>query len=127
MAEALKSAQAWRPGRAWAALLFLPALACQAADPTQPPAGFSENPGAASDTPAPNLTVGGVYLLGSKPYALVDGLVLRLGDPLAEGRVSRIDEQGVWLKTATGTRLLPLLPQVKKTPAATAAGMEKKR
>ncbi|MEW5788423.1 MAG: hypothetical protein AB1899_11280 [Pseudomonadota bacterium] len=111
---------------ALATLLLAPA-ATWAADPTRPPPGFAEDAPAGREAALPALAVGAVYLLEKKPYALVDGLVVKPGDPLGEGRVSRIDERGVWLKTAAGPRLLPLLPQVKKTPAGSAPGMEKRK
>ena len=59
--------------------------------------------------------------MGNDAYALVAGQAVRLGDRLdlgaaaGVGRVTRIDESGVWLKTRTGLRQLRLLPQVKKT------------
>jgi hypothetical protein len=55
---------------------------------------------------------------------------VRQGDPLANGKVVKIDANGVWI-TITGTdkrgnsmRLLKLLPDVVKTPPS--LGMEKK-
>ncbi len=39
-------------------------------------------------------------------------------EPLAGGRVARIDEHGVLLKGPAGERLLRLLPEVVKTPSA---------
>lgn len=96
-------------------------------DPTRPPSGFSEQPGAVSDRPAEvSLELKGVFLMGARPYALLNGQSVRVGDRLDEGVVvSAIDEQGVWLKTPQGPRQLKLWPQVKKTPSPE-AGMEKK-
>jgi len=104
-------------------------------DPTQPPPGFSEQPGAAA--PAQQeaaLVVSSLFLMGAKPYAVVDGQIVRPGDPLAGGKVGRIDANGVWItapaggKTRTGMRLLKWLPEVVKTPAQArpAARTEKK-
>jgi hypothetical protein len=84
-------------------------------DPTRPPAGFGA-PDTAQDQPPP-LVVNSVFLMGRKPYALVDGMAVRVGDRLGEGRVSRIDEAGVWLKTPAGTRHLKLVPGIDKRPA----------
>lgn len=83
-------------------------------DPTRPPAAFSAPP---PDQAAPKLpeVVNAIYLAGKKPYALVDGVALHVGDPLGEGNVVRIDETGVWLKEPAGERVLRLLPGVEKT------------
>lgn len=94
-------------------------LACTAAasgpeDPTRPPPGFSEtaaDPAAVQEAPL-NLT--SLFLMGRQPYAVIDGLVVRLGDRLGNGRVTRIDETGVRLKTPEGVRHLKLLPDVEK-------------
>jgi len=95
----------------------LPAAGANLSDPTRPPTGFSEQ-AKATDVPqeAP-LLVSSVFLMGAKPYAILDGQVVRVGDKLEAGRVSKIDEAGVWLKTPTGPRQLKLLPDVKKSPA----------
>jgi len=98
------------------ALAIQPVLA-DMADPTRPPPGLGARPaGDALATPA--LEVSSVFLMGRHPYALVDGMTVRPGDRLGESRVSRIDEQGVWLRTPAGPRLLRLVPDVQKQPAA---------
>lgn len=103
------------------------ASALAQSDPTRPPAGFSEQPVAAAAKPAePVPELAGVFLLGERPYALLNGQALHVGDRLEEGvTVRAIDEQGVWLQTPQGPRQLKLWPQVRKTPRP-AAGMEKK-
>jgi hypothetical protein len=97
------------------------ALAARAEDPTRPPTGFVEKPLTEAPGQAPAVEtppqVAAVFLLSARPYALVDNQVVRVGDKLGGGRVSRIDEHGVWLKTAAGIQQLKLLPDVKKTPA----------
>lgn len=96
------------------------ALAARADDPTRPPAGFVEHSAAdaAGETPAQETPpqVAAVFLLSTRPYALVDQQVVRVGDKLGAGRVNKIDEHGVWLKTASGIQQLKLLPDVMKTP-----------
>lgn len=87
------------------------------ADPTRPPAGLGSAAVAGQDVeglPAP-LIVQSVFLTGKRPYALVDDMTVRVGDRLADSRVSRIDEQGVWLGTRNNKRLLKLTPDVSKT------------
>jgi len=104
-------------------------------DPTQPPPGFSEQPGAAA--PAQQeaaLVVSSLFLMGAKPYAVVDDQIVRPGDPLAGGKVAKIDANGVWVSVPGGgkakpsMRQLKWLPAVVKTPAKAppSARMEKK-
>lgn len=102
-------------------------------DPTRPPPGYGEpsptNPNLAAP-PEAALNVSSLFLMGNTPYALVDGQIVRPGDPLGNGKVARIDASGVWIRvSATGTtpaglRQLKWLPEVVKTPAK--ARMEKK-
>jgi hypothetical protein len=108
--------------------------AADSADPTRPPPGFSEQPGttAPAQQEAP-LAVSSLFLMGAKPYAVVDGQIVRPGDPLAGGRVGKIDAAGVWIalpggKNKTRMRQLKWLPEVVKTPAKAppSARMEKK-
>ena len=84
-------------------------------DPTRPPPGFGA-PRGAQPQEAP-LQVGGVFLMGPKPYALVNGMTVHPGDRLGGGQVERIDHRGVWLKVGGGKRLLELVPDVVKRPA----------
>lgn len=90
----------------------------QAGDPTRPPAGFQEVPSAvieAAPVEVP-LALTGVFLLAERPYAMINGQAVRVGEELGAGQVvSGIDEQGLWLKTPKGVRQIKLLPQVKKT------------
>lgn len=82
-------------------------------DPTRPPPGFAES-GAGAAPGEPALAVTSLFLMGARPYAVVDGQIVHVGDHLGEGRIRRIDAQGVWLRTAAGTKLLRLLPGVEK-------------
>ncbi len=102
------------------------AAQAEVSDPTRPPPGYSEqelagHPESAPQTPA--LEVSSLFLMGDKPYALVDGQIVRPGDPLADGKVARIDAAGVWLRVpgAAGLRLLKWLPDVVKTPLRASA------
>jgi hypothetical protein len=108
--------------------LILACSSLQAADlpdPTRPPAAFTAPP--PDKAAPPPQVVNAVYLTGKTPYALVDGIALHVGDPLGEGKVTRIDEAGVWLKEPGGVRVLRLLPGVEKTsspPAGAKAGAQ---
>jgi hypothetical protein len=100
------------------------------ADPTQPPPGYSSRELADPTIPAPvvpALRVESLFLMGDKPYALVDGIIVRPGDPLADGRIARIDAAGVWLRVpgARRNRLLKWLPDVVKTPLPAPAEMSR--
>lgn len=92
-------------------------------DPTRPPAGFNQQAGSEEAPQAAPMVVNTLFLMGARPYALVDGQVVRVGDRLEAGRVVKINESGVWLKTPTGSRQLELLPDVRKKPA----GQDKKK
>ena len=102
-------------------------------DPTQPPPGFAAPAptGQLQSAPAEApLQVSSLFLMGAKPWAIIDGQIVRPGDPIAGGKVAKIDANGVWVavagqdKTRTSLRLLKLLPEVVKTPPK--VGMEKK-
>jgi hypothetical protein len=114
----------------------LPVRASSITDPTKPPASFqlsttiSGQQGTQEGTMADSLTpakaplsVTSLFLMGDNPYALVDGVILRPGDPLAEGKISKIDAQGVWLKVpneetgGSSLRQIKLLPDISKTMA----------
>ncbi len=108
------------------------AFAAETNDPTRPPPGYSQRDASASAAATPQaapLRVSSLFLLGDKPYALVDGQIVRPGDPLAEGKVAGIDARGVWIVLPDRRRrLLKWLPEVVKTPAGSPPGarMEKK-
>jgi len=116
-----------------ATLLSHAAAGADINDPTQPPPGYSAQALTGTALPAPEaaaLSVSSLFLMGDKPYAIVDGQFVRQGDPLASGKVAKIDAHGVWIAVAgeskgrSSLRLLKLLPQVARTPRK--VGMEKK-
>ena len=114
------------------ALTLIGAAHADIADPTRPPAGYAEPELAsigANSPKEPGLNVSSLFLMGDRPYAVVDGQIVRPGDPLADGRVAGIDARGVWIaRPDKSKRLLKWLPEVNKTPARTPprARMEKK-
>jgi hypothetical protein len=115
--EGRVASRKWREWAA-AALLLLASLTPSAwgdmTDPTRPPPGFSVQ--GTVQVAEPPLLVTSVFLMDKRPYALVDGVTVRVGDRLGDGRVNRIEEQGVWLKTRAGKRLLKLVPGIDKKP-----------
>lgn len=95
----------------------------QLTDPTRPPPAMT----AAGQADAPLLHVTSVFLMGKRPYAIVDTLTVRVGDPLGDGKVRAITEHGVWLGTPAGKRLLPLVPDIDKRSAGKNNPLEKTR
>ena len=102
-------------------------------DPTRPPPGFGEHEPSGPTVPAVQeaaLIVSSLFLMGDKPYAMVDGQIVRPGDPLGDGKIARIDAGGVWIRISgtgnnpAGLRQLKWLPEVVKTPSR--ARMEKR-
>lgn len=136
MAHALNSGARGKTQAARISLLTLSLASCtlylpltpafaETLDPTRPPTGLSDQAKGPEATQAAPLRVSSVFLMGGRSYAIVAGQTVRVGDRLdprsesraGAGRVVKIDETGVWLRTASGLRQLKLLPEVKKTPA----------
>jgi len=115
----------WGAGLALGAALLLSPARAELPDPTRPPPALSVDAGGEALQPA--LRVTSVFLMGKRPYAIVDDLTVRVGDPLADGKVRAIDERGVWLATPAGKRLLPLVPGMDKRMAGKNNPLEKKR
>ena len=74
----------WLAGSA----LLSPGLA--SADPTRPPPGLNGATVAEQETIVPEapLIVQSVFLTSKRPYAIVDDMTVRVGDRLADSRVS---------------------------------------
>ncbi|HRH80807.1 MAG TPA: hypothetical protein PLW81_07165 [Thiobacillaceae bacterium] len=86
-------------------------------DPTRPPPGLADNSPEAAQAVQAAPQVSSIFRAGRLVFAIIDGREVKVGDRLGDGRVTRIDETGVWLRTPQGSRLLPLLPEVKKRPS----------
>jgi hypothetical protein len=85
-------------------------------DPTQPPFGYVTDAAGVAPPPPPPLKVTSIMVRpGKRSVAMVDGMPVRVGDSLGEGKVTRIDEGGLWLRTDAGPRRISLLPSVEKT------------
>lgn len=100
----------------WLLTGAMPLSASDLADPTRPPAGFAAHTAEAPLSVSPP-RVSSVLLMGAKSHAIVDGRLVRVGDRLQAGRVDKIDETGVWLRTSAGPRRLELLPGIEKLPS----------
>lgn len=100
-------------------MLFL-AACCQAgvvlaaADPTQPPAGFTaESAGAEVVDTGPRLQ-SVVLPRQGKPTAVISGQTVRLGERYGDSRLVRISENEVVLDGPQGVQRLSLTPEVSK-------------
>jgi len=86
------------------------------ADPTRPPASVSEPVPAG----APNVTPsGGLQTIivgrGRKPMALINGMMVGLGDKVGEATLVKISESEAVLQGPAGREVLQLLPGVAKS------------
>jgi len=114
---------AGRPGAAGRTALglvgavFAAAVHAQAlVDPTRPPAGWLARAAPAAERAASSVQT--VKTSKTGPVALVDGQVVKIGDPLGEGRVIRITDSEVVLQRAGGaTEVMKIHPRVEKHPA----------
>lgn len=86
-------------------------------DPTRPPPShYQAKPG--DPEQQSRLVVTSMILHPDKSYALVGSRVVKVGDVLGEGRVIKIDQFGIWIKTGRGIEQIKLLPGVAKQPAS---------
>ena len=93
------------------ALLAWAAQGAPFADPTRPP---DDTPGG----PAPSGSLGprleSVLIAPDRRVAVISGQQVRLGGKYGEGRVVRITESEVVIRSAEGTETLKLLPEAEK-------------
>jgi MSHA biogenesis protein MshK len=99
-----------------AAVLLVPtAQGAPFADPMRPP-DF-----APADA-APGVSAGSrlesVLIAPDRRVAVIGGQQVRLGEKFGDGRVVRITESEVVIRTAEGTQTLKLFPEVEKRPRA---------
>jgi MSHA biogenesis protein MshK len=96
-------------------------------DPTQPPAGFSNDFGQSTatledaDALKPVLSTI-IRRHGAKPVAVINGETVRLGGKIGDWVLVRIDESEVVLKGQDGRETLTLSPDVEKMPVKAVAG-----
>jgi len=99
-----------------AVLLLVPAAhGAPFADPTRPPdyAPADAAPGVSGGS-----RLESVLIAPDRRVAVIGGQQVRLGEKFGDGRVVRITESEVVIRTADGTQTLKLFPEVEKRPRA---------
>ena len=102
-----------------AAVLMLAATMAPAQglrDPTRPP-GADARAGRA-ETTRPGWILQSVLISPERRYAIINGEVVPVGGTVAGAELIAIAEERVTLRTADGTRILHLFPDVKRMGAA---------
>jgi hypothetical protein len=81
-------------------------------DPTQPPASLSS---ASTTTTGSNVaTVQSVTLGKQQRYAMINGATVKVGDIIEAGRIIKITESDVWVKSDNVISRISLFPNVSK-------------
>lgn len=83
-------------------------------DPTRPPQVSSARIGMGR-TPLPSGRIQMLLIGESRKYAVIDGILLRLGDLHHQWRLSSINADSVVMKSASGTQVIKANPSVVKT------------
>ncbi|ARU31009.1 hypothetical protein CAP31_04475 [Sulfuriferula sp. AH1] len=81
-------------------------------DPTQPPAGIDA--AGARTGPAAETQIQSITISGRQRYAMINGIIMKPGDVINEGRIVKITENTVIVKSASGLTALKLFPNVDK-------------
>ena len=104
---------AGRAGLLVCACLAMPAEAMERiADPTRPPTA-SDN---AQDVAMPVLQ--SVLIAPGRSEAIISGRLVRVGDQFGDGRVVKIVETEVVIRSGNESQTLKLFPSIEKRPAA---------
>lgn len=94
-------------------------------DPTRPPAAVSS--GAAGDAGAAALPIlHSIKISPSQRSAIIDGEIVHQGGKFGDARVIKITENEVVLRSAAGTEILRLFPDVSIKPVVTESAVGKK-
>lgn len=90
-------------------------------DPTQAPAAarLAGLPASEAGSAGTSTEPQHIMVLNGRPYLIVAGRRLGVGDPLGGARITRIGDGAVWLKEGGVTRRLSLYAGVEKRPAGT--------
>lgn len=111
MAQHLGLCIRWILAALWAGMAAS-SLADMPRDPTQPPAGINAagtNTGTAAGTQIQSITIS-----GNRRYAMINGITMKPGDTISEGRIVKITENSVIVKSANGLTTLKMFPDVDK-------------
>jgi len=82
-------------------------------DPTVPPPGFGAQPSAAR-APVDAFRPEHLVIVDGQRYVMWRGGRYRAGDTVQGVRIERIEESAVWVRTADGSRKLPLYAGIEK-------------
>ena len=94
------------------ALVASGAAAAPFADPTRPPSAQPSGEGAATAPDGPRLE--SVLIAPDRRIAVISGQQYKMGDPYGEGRVVRITESEVAIRSGESVEVLKLFPGVEK-------------
>jgi hypothetical protein len=81
-------------------------------DPTQPPASLNSVTTGATNSNVS--TVQSVTLRKQHHYAMINGNMVKVGDVIDAGRIIKITESDVWVKSDNVVSRIPLFPNVSK-------------
>ena len=87
-------------------------------DPTRPPSATA----GAADQEQGGRQLQSILFSGGRKIAVIDGIAVPLGGKVGEGRIVRITETEVTLRTGDEVEVLKLYPTVEKKVAARAGG-----
>lgn len=81
-------------------------------DPTQPPANIMS--GSNNTTVASTSVIQSITIRGKQRFAMINGIMMKLGDSISEGRIVNITETAVIVRSTNGLSVLKLFPNVDK-------------
>ena len=93
----------------------VPAQATALRDPTLPPPGYGAPAAAAAPRePVDSFRPEHLVIVDGKRYVMWRGHRYGAGDTVQGARIERIEESGVWVRAAEGSRKLPLYAGIEK-------------
>lgn len=106
-----------------AALALVPvaALPQELTDPTRPPAGFTAAPLGAVVVAPPGNQLQSVIISPKRKAAIINGMVVELGEKYGDAVLTKVAEDEVVLRTGDSSEVLKLYPGVEKTAIARGA------
>ena len=92
----------------------VPAQATMLRDPTQPPPGYGAPASASVRAPVESFRPEHLVTVEGQRYVMWRGHRYRAGDTVQGVRIERIEDSGVWVRGAEGSRKLPLYAGIEK-------------